>query len=581
MFPCEYILALRFPLKKPECFLKRNNYEVGINNYNRDILHIFGSNMDIQIVIDEYAAASYMLNYVVKSDIGLTKLLQNIAQEKHHESVRKKLVKLSNAFLNTSSMSSQEAVYHLLPISLSRMSRACTFINTSPINERNRALKQNKALEDIDEESCDIFRKNIFEKYSERPALFESECLADFASKYKLKSMQNLNDDIENPEDISKLLKSKVCILRYRKYKIQQDENNFYREHLLLFLPWRNEYNEIENINCKEKYDSNINIINKNRKKYSKLNEDLLLEAMNQIEEQLSESSDDEEHFHMKDNKEIDKSVDINIQAGDKTEIDNPVSFNKFITPVRIPNETVLNLMEKLNTLQRRIVLYVMNNIRNNDTIRLFISGSAGVGKSMVIKTIYHLITNYYDSVPGKNKDDIVVLLCAPTGKAAFFINGMTLHATFHLPISQVADKMTHLSADNSTEIRSQLLNAKLLIIDEISMVGAYTFNNRLQEIMKVEATFGGLSVICVGDLNQLPPVCEPAIFKPPCKFQGLALLLINNPIWEEFKYFELNEVMRQKNDIPLISALNNLASNCLTDNDYELFCSREIQSAS
>ena len=91
---------------------------------------------------------------------------------------------------------------------------------------------------------------------------------------------------------------------------------------------------------------------------------------MNQIEEQLSGSSDDEEHFHMKDNKEIDKSVDINIQAGDKTEIDNPVSFNKFITPVRIPNETVLNLMEKLNTLQRRIVLYVMNNIRNNDTIR-------------------------------------------------------------------------------------------------------------------------------------------------------------------------------------------------------------------
>ena len=192
----------------------------------------------------------------------------------------------------------------------------------------------------------------------------------------------------------------------------------------------------------------------------------------------------------------------------------------------------------------------------------------------MVIKTIYHLITNYYDSVPGKNKDDIVVLLCAPTGKAAFLINGMTLHATFHLLISQVADKMTHLSADNSTEIRSHLLNAKLLIIDEISMVGAYTFNNvnnRLQEIMKVEATFGGLSVICVGDLNQLPPVCEPAIFKPPCKFQGLAMLLINNPVWEEFKYFELNEVMRQKNDIPLISALNNLASNCLTDNDYSI----------
>ena len=78
----EYFYALRYPLKKPEIFLKRNNHEVGIYNYNKDILHLFGSTMDIQLILDEYAVASYILNYVVKSDVNLTKMLQQMANKK-------------------------------------------------------------------------------------------------------------------------------------------------------------------------------------------------------------------------------------------------------------------------------------------------------------------------------------------------------------------------------------------------------------------------------------------------------------------------------------------------------------------
>ena len=73
---------VRYPLKKPEIFLKRNNHEVGIYNYNKDILHLFGSTMDIQLILDEYAVASYILNYVVKSDVNLTKMLQQMANKK-------------------------------------------------------------------------------------------------------------------------------------------------------------------------------------------------------------------------------------------------------------------------------------------------------------------------------------------------------------------------------------------------------------------------------------------------------------------------------------------------------------------
>ena len=57
-----------------------------------------------------------------------------------------------------------------------------------------------------------------------------------------------------------------------------------------------------------------------------------------------------------------------------------------------------------------------------------------------------------------------------------------------------------------------------MLIIDEVSMVGAnmlLEIHNRLQQIKAVlpDVMFGGVSVLAVGDLYQLPPVCQPMLF--------------------------------------------------------------------
>ena len=57
-----------------------------------------------------------------------------------------------------------------------------------------------------------------------------------------------------------------------------------------------------------------------------------------------------------------------------------------------------------------------------------------------------------------------------------------------------------------------------LIIIDEVSMVGSNTLleiNKRLQQIKGVmpDVTFGGVSVLAVGDLYQLPPITQPALF--------------------------------------------------------------------
>ena len=65
----------------------------------------------------------------------------------------------------------------------------------------------------------------------------------------------------------------------------------------------------------------------------------------------------------------------------------------------------------------------------------------------------------------------------------------------------------------------------------------------RLREIFAINKPFGGVSVIVVGDLNQLQPVLDDWIFKP--NKNNLADLLGYN-IWEIFKCVELKEIMRQ-----------------------------------
>ena len=99
------------------------------------------------------------------------------------------------------------------------------------------------------------------------------------------------------------------------------------------------------------------------------------------------------------------------------------------------------------------------------------------------------------NSLPGTKPDAIKVLLTAPTGKAAFNIRGMTLHSAFALPVTEFNGEMPNLSSDVCNTLRSKLSCLKVIIIDEISMVGSKILsqvNNRLKAIMDNSLDFGG-----------------------------------------------------------------------------------------
>ena len=174
----------------------------------------------------------------------------------------------------------------------------------------------------------------------------------------------------------------------------------------------------------------------------------------------------------------------------------------------------------------------------------------------------------------------VKVLLTAPTGKAAFNIHGMTLHSAFALPVTEFNGEMPNLSSDVCNTLRIKLSSLKVIIIDEISMVGSKILsqvNNRLKAIMDNSLDFGGVSIISVGDFHQLRPVKDSYVFQIPVSSSNNYDGLVGPYLWEKFSFIELTEIMRQRGDQNFARALNNFANCCMSENDIDLFMSRII----
>jgi ATP-dependent DNA helicase PIF1 len=122
----------------------------------------------------------------------------------------------------------------------------------------------------------------------------------------------------------------------------------------------------------------------------------------------------------------------------------------------------------------------------------VFVTGSAGTGKSTFIRWMQHEFNGS-------------ILVAAPTGMAAINIDGQTLHRLCSLPPAFILKP--DIKLDNR---RLDIRRAKVLIIDEVTMVtanlldavSAYLKRNRNNE-----RPFGGLPIVIVGDLFQLPPI--------------------------------------------------------------------------
>lgn len=190
----------------------------------------------------------------------------------------------------------------------------------------------------------------------------------------------------------------------------------------------------------------------------------------------------------------------------------------------------------------------------------LFITGKAGTGKSTLLEYFRY-----------KTSKEIVVL--APTGVAALNVGGETIHSFFKFKIG-ITPAQVKKQKDN--EIYK---NIDTLVIDEISMVRADLLDCIdvfLRKNGKVKnLPFGGVQLIFLGDLYQLPPVVtrdERELFrshyKSPYFFDAFAFHA------ESFKYLELRQVYRQDEN-SFIDILNAIRSNRIQEHHLEELNSR------
>ncbi|XP_061391279.1 uncharacterized protein LOC133326674 [Musca vetustissima] len=526
-------------------------------------------------------------------------------------SIKQKLQHIAHKFISGTEISAQEATYCCLGMRLSESSNAEVYINTGRPEERVFILRPREQLLNLPPDSSDIYAVGILEHYIQRPDELEDLCLADFAANYKYSRTRRNNastgdyeehdDHEENSEQTLRIFqlkdnsgfiqeKVKPHVIRYRRYNVNTHKSDYFRELMMLFYPWRNEDVDLLQNDNEASCNAFKERIELNRKKYDVFEDRELENVLQRLrdEERIEDITEEEEIRNVDDEfrvlgvPDIDPNVNILHTQGDGTSNENSEASIRIIKlPPLMSDSDLLNMVRTLNTKQKLYLTHLSHNIKCGSTFYEFVGGGAGVGKSRLISAIYQTVNRRLNTIPGSDPTSIKVLLTAPTGKAAFGIGGATLHSMFSLPVNQSNSELRPLGPDALNSIYTKLMNLRLLIIDEVSMVGAKMFSYldaRLKQIFKSSEYFGGISVLVFGDLMQLSPVGDRWIFAAPTTDPYGTIY--GTSTWDKFKYFELTEIMRQREDRSFAIALNNMASGQMTNDDVSLLRQRIVSPA-
>ncbi len=198
-----------------------------------------------------------------------------------------------------------------------------------------------------------------------------------------------------------------------------------------------------------------------------------------------------------------------------------------------------------------------------NTSTNIFLTGKAGTGKTTFLKRIV-------EECP---KRKIVV---APTGIAAINAGGVTIHSFFQLPFGVCLPDHRHTQAfskNNNYTIRKEkqkiIRSLELLIIDEVSMLRADMLDeidSTLRRIRRNNIVFGGIQVLMIGDMQQLPPVVKndeweilKEYYPTPYFFDSIALKK------SLYRTIELKHIYRQS-EREFIDILAAVRSNKVTE---------------
>ncbi|CAB4003268.1 ATP-dependent DNA helicase PIF1 [Paramuricea clavata] len=231
-------------------------------------------------------------------------------------------------------------------------------------------------------------------------------------------------------------------------------------------------------------------------------------EDLNEIQQHLQECDDlydtiapVTQHTELQDqdegNTDTHPDLNENYDLSEDLGISSTLPNNEPLVLNEMQDDEYRGLVQMLNKKQREFFYHVLHLIRISDKpFYAFLSGSGGVGKSHLIKSIYQAALKYYNAKAGEDFHRSHILLLAPTGKAAYLIKGNTIHSALAIPASQSLKNYKPLDSGRLNTLRCELGALKLILLDEISMVGNSMFtiqlNNRLKDLKGSKEDFGG-----------------------------------------------------------------------------------------
>lgn len=496
--------------------------------YHASTLLIWNAHMNIQYITSR-GLAKYINKYIAKPEPSH---LFNVKEgDLFHE------------YVHARRLGSMELMFLLLGETICNSSVQVKYIVTDPPSVRSKCILPFSRINLDDDE---LYWKDLIEKYLARPngEPFDNITYKDYIEQYdiKLSAINSSSRTIYRDNLGNYVVKRKTNILtRYRNLQLEHGELYFYQK-LLLRVPARSEgdligtyetYRDHYLARFPEEFGNSIKSDQQNQH-HQTIN---MLDQYTNLIENLLYS--------------LQSLLTQDIKGIIKSQLENI----KILPPI-VPNNSMLSLP----SCQYNCVQTIFNYMGPRDTYHypyFFISGSAGTGKSFLI----NLFAKKFSEL---NKN---FLLMAPTGVAAVNIQGQTIHSALRI-WSHSGRYQTLAFTDQ--EFKQELRKIDTIIIDEISMVQAslLTFISEMfSGIHQIFAPFGGINVILIGDLAQLPPINGHPVYQ--------------SPVWKVFYPIFLRHSHRQQNDPFFYNILQKIRLGNITPSVWRFLQEKANQSLS
>ena len=240
----------------------------------------------------------------------------------------------------------------------------------------------------------------------------------------------------------------------------------------------------------------------------------------------------------------------------DQIDFDKEIEFADEYEVVKKPSTKKASKVEDKE--EDETYLKILTLLKNGENV--FLTGFAGTGKSYILNKL----KEYF-----KKK----LTITSTTGIAAVNVKGQTLHSWAGVGLCRNTVYNTVEKIKKRPTQYRQIMNCKILAVDEISMLNIEAFeyiNEVLREVRECNDPFGGIQVFFIGDFFQLPPVEKEGEIRHYC---------FDSPVWDKLglKNVVLKKNYRQ-NEENFITALAQMRENCLEVEDIELLKTRCVE---